>query len=190
LLAAYSAIYRGATRVYLVDRIASRLERGASIGAIPIDFSVSDPVEQIMANETAGVRRSVDCVGYDAVDANNTASPSIIVDNMVRVTGRGGGIGQIGVQTAGGNSTAAPNGGIYDGQLDFPVFSFWSKGLGYKGGVVNPRALAPELLRILGQGDFDASFVLDGIIKLSDAPDWYRRFNNHEVIKGIIEFPW
>jgi len=39
LLCAYSAILRGASKVYLVDHNQSRLDKGATIGAIPINFT-------------------------------------------------------------------------------------------------------------------------------------------------------
>src|SRR6059058_6445689 len=49
LLAAYSALrFRGASEVYVVDDIPVRLEKAGEIGAIPIDFSQGDPVEQIL----------------------------------------------------------------------------------------------------------------------------------------------
>ncbi|KZL80618.1 alcohol dehydrogenase -like domain-containing protein, partial [Colletotrichum incanum] len=44
LLSAYSAILRGASKVYVVDHVEERLELAASIGAIPINFAKSDPV--------------------------------------------------------------------------------------------------------------------------------------------------
>lgn len=72
LLAAYSAILRGASRVYSVDSVPMRLEKAASIGAVPISLnsSTATPVEQILQHEPNGVTRSVDCVGYEAVDYN------------------------------------------------------------------------------------------------------------------------
>jgi threonine dehydrogenase-like Zn-dependent dehydrogenase len=63
LLAAYSAVLRGASRVYIVDDVQQRLNLGASIGAVPINFNTSDPVEQILALEPMGVRRGVEAVG-------------------------------------------------------------------------------------------------------------------------------
>lgn len=72
LLVAYSAFIQGASGVYVVDRIAQHLEAAASIGAVPIDFSASDPVAQIMEHEPRGVLRAVDAVGNEAVNANGT----------------------------------------------------------------------------------------------------------------------
>lgn len=49
LMAAYSAILRGASEVYVVDRVPERLQKAKEIGCIPIDFSKEDPVELIKA---------------------------------------------------------------------------------------------------------------------------------------------
>ena len=38
LLAAYSALFRGADKVYSIDHVEARLVRAESIGAIPIDL--------------------------------------------------------------------------------------------------------------------------------------------------------
>jgi glutathione-independent formaldehyde dehydrogenase len=49
LLSAYSAVLQGAAQVFVVDYIPERLDLVKKIGAIPIDFSKSDPVAQIKA---------------------------------------------------------------------------------------------------------------------------------------------
>ncbi len=49
LLAAYSALLQGASQVFVVDYISERLELAKNIGAIPIDFTMSDPVAMIEA---------------------------------------------------------------------------------------------------------------------------------------------
>ncbi|GKT96917.1 alcohol dehydrogenase protein [Colletotrichum tofieldiae] len=97
LLAAHSAMIRGASKVYVVDYVAERLRLAASIGAVPIDFTASDPVEQILALEPNGVRRSVDAVGYEAVNATLDIQTDIVIRNMVAVTGYNGGMGGVGV---------------------------------------------------------------------------------------------
>jgi len=53
LLSAYSAILIGASDVYVVDYIKSRLQKAAEIGATPVDFSKGDPVAQILALRAA-----------------------------------------------------------------------------------------------------------------------------------------
>lgn len=49
LMAAYSAIVRGASEVYVVDRVPEKLQKAKEIGCVPIDISKGDPVELIKA---------------------------------------------------------------------------------------------------------------------------------------------
>src|ERR1017187_4772377 len=46
LLAAYSALLRGAAEVYVVDHVAERLDMAGALGATPVAFGDGDPVEQ------------------------------------------------------------------------------------------------------------------------------------------------
>lgn len=49
LMAAYSALLRGASEVYVVDRVPERLEKAKNIGCITVDLTKGDPAEQIKA---------------------------------------------------------------------------------------------------------------------------------------------
>lgn len=97
LLCAYSAILRGAIRVYSVDNVPARLAKAKSIGAIPIDFSKEDPVTTIMKLEPNGVDRSCDCVGFECVNYKGENVESTVITWAANVTRVGGGIGLIGV---------------------------------------------------------------------------------------------
>src|SRR5512146_2377016 len=68
LMAADSALLRGASRVFSVDRVPERLNKAREIGAIPINFDQGDPVQQIK-DQTGGegTDKGVDAVGYQAV---------------------------------------------------------------------------------------------------------------------------
>lgn len=46
-MAAYSAKLRGASEVYVVDRVAERLQKAKEIGCIPVDLTKGDPAAQI-----------------------------------------------------------------------------------------------------------------------------------------------
>jgi len=119
-LCAYSALFRGANKVYSVDRVPQRLAKAKSIGAIPIDFTDGDPVAQILKFEPDGVDRSCDCVGYECVNAEGVNIGNTVIVQAVsahsigsrvlfplcnanynclqiNVTRSGGGIGLIGV---------------------------------------------------------------------------------------------
>jgi threonine dehydrogenase-like Zn-dependent dehydrogenase len=100
LLAAYSAIIRGAIRVYVVDHVPERLARAKSIGAIPINFSHGDPVKQILKLEPNGVDRSCDLCGFECIDAEGNNVENLIITQMIAVTRNGGGIGLTGVYTS------------------------------------------------------------------------------------------
>lgn len=94
LMAAYSAALRGASNIYVVDRVAERLDAAKKIGAIPIDFTKGDAVDQIISHNGDMVDRSVDAVGYQAVDSNGSAEKAnIVLENMIRVTRACGGMG-------------------------------------------------------------------------------------------------
>lgn len=94
LMAAYSAALRGASNIYVVDRVTERLEAAKNIGAIPIDFTKGDAVDQIIQHNGGMVDRSVDAVGYQAVDSNGSAEKAnIVLENMIRVTRACGGMG-------------------------------------------------------------------------------------------------
>ncbi|UQC74793.1 alcohol dehydrogenase GroES-like domain-containing protein [Colletotrichum lupini] len=82
LLAAYSAKLRGTSRVYVVDRIASRLGQAGSFGAIPIDFSQQDPVGSL---------------AFESINATGDPHNGIVLENMVAVTSVYGGMGIGGV---------------------------------------------------------------------------------------------
>lgn len=94
LMAAYSAVLRGASNVYVVDRVPERLTAAEKIGCVPIDFTKGDAVDQIVSHNGGMVDRSVDAVGYQAVDPNGAAErPNIVLENMIRVTRACGGMG-------------------------------------------------------------------------------------------------
>ncbi|KAK1459626.1 alcohol dehydrogenase GroES-like domain-containing protein [Colletotrichum melonis] len=145
LLAAYSAKLCGASRVYVVDRIASRLEQAESFGAIPIDFSQQDPVEAILSREPAGVTRSLDCMGFESVNATGDPHNGIVLENMVAVTSVYGGMGIGGVYNGGGNSTeGAPNAGTLPAEIPISMASLWRKDLSVGTGIVLPSLRAPR----------------------------------------------
>src|SRR5690606_17049073 len=67
LMAAYSALIRGAAKVFVVDRVPNRLRLAEQIGAIPIDYTQGDPASQIRdMNNGEGTDRGIDAVGYQA----------------------------------------------------------------------------------------------------------------------------
>jgi len=84
LMAAYSGIIRGASKVYVVDQVPERLESAKKIGCIPINFTESDPVAQIIKHNGGMVDRAVDAVGYQAVDkGGKKEQPNVVLDQLI-----------------------------------------------------------------------------------------------------------
>lgn len=88
---------RGASKEYSVDRVGQRLAKAKSIGAIPIDFSKSDPVAQILAFEPNRVDCPCEFSGYECVNAEGVNVGNLTATQAINVTKIGGGIGLVGV---------------------------------------------------------------------------------------------
>lgn len=94
LMAAYSGVICGASRVFVVDQVPERLEAARKIGCLPINFREGDPVEQIIKANGGMVDRAVDAVGYQAVDSSGSKEqPNIVLDQLIMVTRPTGGLG-------------------------------------------------------------------------------------------------
>ena len=93
LMAAYSATLRGASRVFVVDRVPERLAQAEKIGCIPIDFSRGNAVQMIIEQNGGMVDRSVDAVGYQATGAGEGEVPNIVIEQCIQVTRATGGVG-------------------------------------------------------------------------------------------------
>ncbi|KAJ9215214.1 hypothetical protein DTO166G4_3099 [Paecilomyces variotii] len=189
LLAAYSALLRGASRVYSVDQVPDRLALAASIGAVPIQFNVSDPVEQILAQEPNGVTRSLDCVGFESVNAAGQRDDGLVPRNLIAVTANQGGIAIAGVYTGGQNSTrGAPRASSIPAEVPLSVSSLWEKALTVGSGIVLPLEHAQALVDLVASERATPSFVVSSIIDIEQVPEYYRRFSDHREHKVVIRF--
>jgi len=94
LMAAYSAVLRGASKVYVIDAVKERLAAAEKIGCVAVDFSKVDAVDEIIKLNGGMVDRSVDAVGYQAsAKDGKKEAPSIVLENCIKVTRPTGGIG-------------------------------------------------------------------------------------------------
>ncbi|TIA32143.1 GroES-like protein [Aureobasidium pullulans] len=183
LLGIYSAFLRGARAVYAVDHVASRLAMAASLGAIPINFADVDPVQEILRYEPDGVRRSVDYIGFEAVNDSLQPQENVVIRNMIAVTGSRGGLGGVGIFSSGQNGTATPLAGTLSGDIDFPMADFFTKGLSMQSGPVPIQDYAPQLVDLIASGKANPGFIVSSVVSIEDAPEAYARFNEHEEIK-------
>ncbi|EOO03269.1 putative alcohol dehydrogenase protein [Phaeoacremonium minimum UCRPA7] len=190
LLCAYSAIIRGASRVFSVDHIPARLEKAKSIGAIPIDFTKGEPSEQILKIVPNGTTRSCDCIGYECLNTKLKPEQNFVITQAVKVTSTGGGIGVIGVYFAEPNTKGTPRGSIISPTITFPMTAWWEKNLSMRGGGVDAKAIAPILFELVKTGRARPGFIVSGEYELKDAPEAYRRFDRKEETKVLFKFKW
>lgn len=190
LIAVYSAILLGASRVYSIDHVPMRLDIAEGMGAIPINFNETDPVQQIMEYEPSGVQRAIDCVGMEAINRQGETDEGIVIANALAVTAHGGGIGQIGVYLPTTNGTGSPFGSNLDTNVTFSAAEFFAKGLSFQSGIVDPLPLASELISLIASGKANpAEYISTASVSIEDAPEYYRRFSDHEEVKVFFNFP-
>lgn len=192
LMCVYSAILRGASKVYSVDYVPARLAKAASMGAIPINFLDSDPVAQIMAREPSGVRRSCDCVGFEALNSDLKLQEDIVLNQCVQVTDFTGGIGVVGLYLppTGGPTPGAPLSTGKGGTFPVPVGLMWTKALSISGGPAELRRLQPQLRDLVQSGKAKPSVIIDEVLdSLDDLPAAYKKFEARLIIKPVVRLP-
>lgn len=179
LMAAHSAYLRGASRVYVVDKEPDRLRLATEIGAIPIDTSMGDPVEQIMDNTTGeGVDAGVEAVGYQAHDPTGTEHPELVLDNLVSVVRSTGAIGVVGVympQDPGAGSESARH-----GRIGWQYGRFFSKGQRMGTGQAPVKRYNRQLRDLIVAGRAKPGWIVSHDLPLDAAPDAYERFDRRE----------
>jgi threonine dehydrogenase-like Zn-dependent dehydrogenase len=101
LLAVYSAKLRGASNIYAIDHVQTRLDAAEAIGGvIPINFATTDPAQTLLNYEPEGVMRLIDCIVFEALNATLDLENTEYIQRLVNTTRLKGGIGLGGVWTA------------------------------------------------------------------------------------------
>lgn len=127
-MAAYSAVLRGASSVYVVDQVPERLAAAEKIGCIPINFTKGDPADQIIEKNGGMVDRAVDAVGYQANTQDGaTEAPSIVLEACIKVTRPTGGLGIPGLYVPA--DPGAPDANSSKGMLLISFGKLFEKGL-------------------------------------------------------------
>ncbi|MFJ3080269.1 glutathione-independent formaldehyde dehydrogenase [Streptomyces halstedii] len=179
LMAAYSALLRGASKAFVIDKVPSRLALAEQIGAVPVDYSKVDAVEQI-TEQTRGVGadKGIDAVGYQATVQEGEEQPAIVLNSLVKAVRATGMLGVVGLYVP--SDPGAPNEDAAHGRLLFNIGEFWEKGLRMATGQANVKAYNQQLRDLIIAGRAKPSFVVSKRLPLEDAPDAYQRFDKRE----------
>ena len=175
-MAAHSALIRGAARVFVVDKEHDRLALADKIGAIPVDFSAGDPVEQIMdATQGRGTDCGVEAVGYQAHDPAGDEHPELVLDNLVQVVRSTGGIGVVGVYVP--EDPGAATDQAKQGRIPFEYGTFFSKGQHMGTGQAPVMRYNRQLRDLIVAGRAHPSFLVSHELGLDEAADAYAHFD-------------
>jgi threonine dehydrogenase-like Zn-dependent dehydrogenase len=182
LMAVLSAGIRGASKIMVVDRHRDRLDLAAKFGAIPIDDSQVDPVEQVMElTGGEGADKGCECVGWQAHDPQGNEQPNLALNGLVgavRATGAIGAIGTVGVYVP--QDLQGPDELSKDGQVAFDMGVFFQKGLRMGTGQANVKAYNRQLRDLIAADKVQPSMIVSHQLSLDEAPAAYERFDNRE----------
>ena len=177
LMAAYSALLRGAARVFVVDRVPERLAKASEIGAVPVDFSRGDPVQQIKEETHGeGTDKGVDAVGYQAAArTGDREEPAAVLNQLVQTVRPTGALGVPGLYVP------SDPGGVDEharqGLLLVAIGRLFEKGLRVGTGQANVKRYNRQLRDLITEGRARPSFVVSHELPLAQAPAAYQKFD-------------
>jgi len=176
IMAAYSSFIRGASVVYVVDKVPERLELAEQIGAVPVDYSQGDAADQIWEMRGGdGVQKAVEAVGYQAHNAEGQENHPMVLEGCVKVVNPTGRIGRVGVFMVGdpGPEDEQAQQGIYP----FPIGTFFMKGLTIGMGQANVKKYNRYLRDLIVAGKAIPSQIVSHEVPLKGAPEAYDKFD-------------
>ncbi|HSS60362.1 MAG TPA: alcohol dehydrogenase family protein [Candidatus Limnocylindrales bacterium] len=162
LLATMCAQLFGPARTFVIDMVDSRLELAQELGGIPINTKEVHPVEAIEhATDGVGADSSIECVGL---------LPA--VDTAIHVVRGGGTISMVGVPSA-----------VLG---EFPYMRMWLKSLTFRAGWCNVQKYMRPLLDLIAAGRLQPEKIISHRMKLEDAAEAYRMFDQREATKIVL----
>jgi glutathione-independent formaldehyde dehydrogenase len=176
LMAAHSAMLRGAYQVFVVDKEPDRLALAEQFGATAIDFSQVDPAEVIMDGTSGfGVDCGVEAVGFQAHDPSGDEHPELVLDNLVQVVRATGAIGVVGVYVP--QDPGAATDEAKQGRVGFNYGAAFEKGLSIGSGQCPVKRYNRELRDLIIHGRANPALIVSHEVSLEDAAGAYSKFD-------------
>ena len=176
LMAAHSAAIKGASKIMVVDTHQDRLALAEQAGAIAIDDSDGDCIEQILElTQGHGADCGCECVGYQCCDHHGHEVPNLTMNNLVKTVRATGTIGVVGVflaQDPGAHDKLAKT-----GHIAFDFGDFWMKGQRMATGQANVKAYNRQLCDLIEADKANPSFIISHELSLEQAEDGYKNFD-------------
>lgn len=177
LMAAFSALVRGASRVFVVDRVPERLQKAEEIGAIPINFQEGGPADQIKEQtDGEGTDKGVDAVGYQAqAHEGEREEPAIVLNSLIQTVRPTGWLGIPGLYVP--SDPGGPDEHAKQGKLLVAIGKAFEKGLRFGTGQCNVKRYNRQLRDLIVAGRAKPSFVVSHELPLEQAPEAYEKFD-------------
>src|SRR5215204_2450366 len=161
LCAVQAARAAGASQVIAIDTVEDRLRMAESFGATAIHLTEGDPRGEVKKlTEGRGVDLAVDAVGHP--DALDLALRLARKAGTVSVTG------------------------VYAERTEVHMGVLWIKALTLHSGHANVIKHLDRVLELLSSGELDPSPLVTHHMKLDEAPDAYRVYDNREALKIVL----
>jgi threonine dehydrogenase-like Zn-dependent dehydrogenase len=177
-LAIKCAWLQGASRVIALDHVPERLEMAREHGkAETIDYHGVDVVEKLKyLTGGRGPDACIDAVGMEAHGITVDAIYDRAKQAVIPESGRPHALRQAIQACRKGGTISVPGG--YAGVMDkFPIGAAFTKGLTFRMGQTHaPKYMWPLYERIR-KGEIDPTFIISHRLKLDEAPEAYRKFN-------------
>lgn len=175
------AQFRGAKKVYAVDKDEQRLKLAKSFGMIPINVNEHpDVADYILSIEPGGLDRGIEASGFRSTNSPThktmralgmEGDSSDTVAAAIKATRKGGNIALIG--------------DFFFTTNNFPIGMLMEKAITLRGGQLYGEKYFPYLLDIVVEGKYDPSFIFTHEDKLENISKSYDQFFNHKVPGGM-----
>ncbi|MER5882106.1 glutathione-independent formaldehyde dehydrogenase [Streptomyces sp. NPDC001910] len=176
LMAAHSALLRGASQVFVVDKEPDRLALAAKYGATAVNFADTDPTELITeATDGFGVDCGIEAVGYQAHDATGQEHPEMVLDKLIEIVRSTGRIGVVGVYNP--EDPGAATEGAKEGRIGFDYGTVFDKNISLRHGQAPVKRYNRQLRDLIIHGRAHPGMIVTHELSLDEAAHAYDQFD-------------
>ena len=161
LCAVQAAKAAGASEVVAIDTVEDRLRMAETFGATPVHLTEQEPRAEVKKlTEGRGVDLAVDAVGHPEA-----------LDLALRLARKAGTVSVT---------------GVYAERAEVHMGVLWIKALTLTSGHANVIKHVDPVLELLSTGRLDPAPLVTHHMKLDEAPDAYRAYDNKEALKIVL----
>jgi 2-desacetyl-2-hydroxyethyl bacteriochlorophyllide A dehydrogenase len=161
LCAVQAAKAAGASEVIAIDTVSDRLAQGGAFGATPVHLTEEDPRGEVKKlTEGRGVDLAVDAVGHPEA-----------LELACRLARKAGTVSAT---------------GVYAERIELHMGIVWIKALTLTSGHANVIKHVDPVLELIAGGRLDPAPLVTHRMKLDEAPEAYRIYDNREALKIVL----